>query len=71
MGWFKLAVDSLFWSFILLLFYMLLDFISPVDFGTELYTLKGYVYFYFYTAIILIVLRMPKLMGWNNQNTQK
>ncbi len=68
MTWFRLIVDSIFWAFVLQLFYMLLDSISPVNFGQKIYVVEGYIFFYIAAFLVLLVLRMPKLMRWNLNN---
>ena len=68
---FKTLVDSFYWGFVIQVFYIFLDAITPNSFGTEIYTLWGFFLFYWYAFLILFVLRLPDIFGNSNKINNK
>ncbi|MCR4368440.1 MAG: hypothetical protein NUV67_00875 [archaeon] len=66
---FKILVETLYLTIVLQLFFIFLDLITPKPFGPEIYSLWGFFLFYFYTLLIMLVLRSSELLN-NNKAKQ-
>ncbi len=51
--WLKIAVNSIFWSFMILIFYYALDVLTNVDFALKLYSPGGFLILYIATFVYL------------------
>ncbi len=54
---FRTIVDSLFWAFVLQIFFFTLDLLSAGNFKPETYTVFGFLLIWFYAFIIIYILR--------------
>lgn len=54
---FKILVDSFFWAFIVQIFLAVVDSFSKVNFGLSTYSVFGFIILYFYTIVVVALLR--------------
>jgi len=54
---FKILVESLFWAFVLQVFFFAVDILSAGDFGARSYTLFGFFLTYIYAVFMIWTLR--------------
>lgn len=55
--WFKIAVDSIFWTFTLQMFFFILSVVSGTAFREITFTLFGYLILYFSIFMVLVSLK--------------